>query len=204
MQKVKPTSSLPVSMSTGPAPPLVLASSSPHRAALLALLGVAFRVEVPLVDETPLAGEPARDYVARLAREKAAAVLAPGTLVLGADTTIELDGAVVGKPADDDDVRATLRRLSGRTHLVHTGVALLRFVDGAVAVAADGETTAVRFAALTGEDIEWYLGTGEPHGKAGSYALQGVGSVFVAEVVGSTSNVIGLPLEAVRRLLAAR
>ena len=191
-------------MSTGPAPPLVLASSSPRRAALLALLGVAFRVEVPSVDETPLAGEPARDYVARLAREKAADVLAPGTLVLGADTAIELDGAIVGKPADDNDVRTTLRRLAGRTHLVHTGVALLRFVGGEVVVTADGETTAVRFAAVTDKDIEWSLGTGEPRGKAGSYALQGVGSVFVTEVVGSTSNVIGLPLKAVRRLLAAR
>ena len=161
-------------MPTGPAPPLVLASSSPRRAALLALLGVAFRVEVPSVDETPLAG----------------------------DTAIELDGAIVGQPADDNDVRTTLRRLAGRTHLVHTGVALLRVDGGAALVAADGETTAVGFAALTDEDIEWYLATGEPHGKAGAYALQGVGSVFVAEVVGSISNVIGLPLEAVRRLLA--
>ena len=131
-------------MPTGPAPPLVLASSSPRRAALLALLGVAFRVEVPSVDETPLAGEPARDYVARLARDKAAAVLAPGALVLGADTAIELDGAIVGKPADDDDVRTTLRRLAGRTHLVHTGVALLRVDRRRGVVAADGETTAVR------------------------------------------------------------
>jgi septum formation protein len=191
-------------MPTGSTPALVLASSSPRRAALLALFGVTFRVEVPSVDETPLAGEPARDYVARLAREKAAAVLAPGAVVLGADTAIELDGAIVGKPADDRDVRTTLHRLAGRTHLVHTGVALLRLVGGEVVVAADGETTAVRFAALTDEDIEWYLGTGESQGKAGSYALQGVGSVFVTEVVGSISNVIGLPLEAVRRLLAAR
>jgi septum formation protein len=176
---------------------VVLASGSPRRRELLARLGVEFQVVVPDVDETPLAGEAPGEYVARLARAKAAAVVVEaGTLVIAADTTVDVDGEILGKPADIDQARRMLKRLSGRTHHVHTGVAVRR--DGRIEYSV--EDTRVQFEALTDHALEWYLATGESFDKAGAYALQGAGGVFVSKISGSVSNVIGLPLHTVVEL----
>jgi septum formation protein len=169
---------------------------------LLALLGVDFNIVVPDVDETPRPDEAAVQLVRRLAQEKAMAVVADyaGAVVVGADTAVEVSGEIFGKPVDDVDARRMLRALSGRTHAVHT----------AVAVAADGDvvtattTSEVTFATLSETDIEWYLATGEPSDKAGAYALQGAGGVFVTSVAGSVTGVLGLPLHETAALLNLR
>jgi septum formation protein len=184
---------------------IVLASGSPRRRELLTHLHVPFRVVVPDVDESARPGESPRALVRRLATEKAAAVAAaldneaPHTTVLAADTVVEVDGEILGKPLDADDARRMLRRLSGRSHHVHTGVALRRGEHQA----ADTVTTVVTFVALSAPMIEWYLATGEPFDKAGAYAIQGTGGVFVEAVRGSVSNVVGLPLTTVARMLQA-
>jgi septum formation protein len=163
---------------------------------LLSVLGVTLCIVAPEgVGETPLEGERPRDVAARLAAEKAWSV--EGDPVLAADTVVEVDGEILGKPVDAADARAMLQRLAGRTHLVHTGVGV-RSGDG---VEVEVVTTSVRFTPLTAEAIDWYLATGEPFGKAGAYAIQGAGGVFVEEIQGSVSNVIGLPLHTVVRLL---
>jgi nucleoside triphosphate pyrophosphatase len=179
----------------GDLPGLVLASGSPRRQQLLARLGLRFASVAPDVDEAPLAGERPVDLVRRLAPAKAAAVA--GDPVLAADTTVEVDGTILGKPVDADDARAMLRRLSGRSHRVHTGVA----VRSGERIAVEVVTTIVTFVALQPAVIEWYVGTGEPLDKAGAYAIQGHGGVFVEHVRGSVSNVVGLPLTTVARLL---
>ncbi len=169
---------------------LVLASQSPRRRELLGALGLALDVRPAHADETPHPGEPARDYVLRVAREKARAVA--GEIVLGADTAVVLAGEVLGKPRDAGDARRMLRALSGSTHEVLTGVCVRRSAPAAeweVVVA-----TEVAFAPLGEPEIDWYVGTGEPLDKAGAYAIQGAGGAFVREVRGSVSNVVGLPL----------
>lgn len=184
---------------SGHPPVVVLASASPRRRELLAQLGLQFSTASPDVDETPSPGEVPAAYVRRLAIEKAHAVEAPAdALVIAADTTVDLDGEILAKPLDADDARAMLRRLSARTHRVHTGVALRR----GDLVLAEVVTSMVTFTPLTPEVIEWYVGTGEPLDKAGAYAVQGAGGVFVQRVRGSVSNVVGLPLHAVVRLAA--
>lgn len=185
-------------------PRLVLASGSPRRQELLGRLGLAFTVRVPDVDETPRPGEGAVAYVERLARAKAVAppdtrdAERDGEVVLAADTIVELDGALLGKPAGPDAARAMLGDLSGRTHRVHTGVAVAH--DGAVS--SQVTTTEVTFRVLTADDIEAYLASGEPFDKAGAYAIQGRAGSFVASVAGSVSNVVGLPLAQTAALLA--
>jgi len=175
---------------------LVLASTSPRRVELLGLLGVPFRAVAPDgVDETPVVGERPVGLVRRLAVEKARSV--DGAPVIAADTVVEVDGDILGKPVDADDARRMLRRLSGRTHHVHTAVA----VRSGERVEVEVVTTAVRFVPLADEAIEWYVGTGEPFDKAGAYAIQGTGGALVDEVHGSVSNVVGLPLTTVVRLL---
>ena len=176
-------------------PGLVLASGSPRRRELLSQLGLSFDVVVPDIDETPRPGERAVELVRRLALEKAAAVA--GDPVLAADTTVEVDGEILGKPRDADDARRMLRRLSGRSHKVHTGVA----VRGGGRIATDVATTIVTFVPLTPPVLQWYVDTGEPFDKAGAYAIQGTGGVLVEGVRGSVSNVVGLPLTSVARLL---
>jgi len=178
---------------------LVLASGSPRRRELLALLAIPFVVSPADIDETPLPGEAATVYVERLAREKAAAVCAPEAVVLAADTTVVLDGEILGKPVDDAEAKAMLRALAGRVHLVHTGVA----VASAAEVRSLVVTTAVTFPPMSGSDIEWYVATGEPAGKAGAYAIQGAGGLFVERIDGSASSVVGLPLAEARALLRA-
>jgi septum formation protein len=181
------------------APRLVLASQSPRRRELLEQLGIAFEVRPAGADEALLPGEAPRQYVLRVAREKARAV--KGDVVLAADTSVVLDGAVLGKPDGPDDARRMLRALSGSRHEVLTAVCVRR-ASGALDVELDAVvSTAVRFSALTPAQIEWYVGTGEPLDKAGAYALQGKAGVFVAGVEGSVSNVIGLPLSETAELL---
>lgn len=184
-------------------PRLVLASRSPRRSDLLRSLLVesapeaAFEVAPADVDETPEPGEAPRDMVVRLALAKARTVASrtgDGAMVIGADTTVELDGESLGQPADAEAARAALRRLSGRAHLVHTGVAVL--FGGAETSGVD--TARVTFVPLTEELLDWYVATGEPMDKAGGYGVQGQGAVLVERVEGSVATVVGLPL----RLLA--
>jgi septum formation protein len=163
---------------------IVLASASPRRHELLARLGVAFEVVPADLDETPHEGEAAPRYVERLAREKADAVAsrtAGAATVIAADTTVELDGRILGKPVDDDEAMAMLRALSARTHRVHTGLAVqvvgLPAHTGAPVVVSTVVTTSVAMTAITPAMAAWYVGTGEPMDKAGAYALQGAGGM---------------------------
>ena len=176
--------------------PVVLASGSPRRRELLEQLGLTFTVTAPDVDESPLSGEDPASYVARVALDKVNAVLVPDALVIAADTTIDLDGEIIAKPVNLDDARTMLRRLSGRTHAVHTGVALRRD-DRCVSATV---TSLVTFVTLSEAGVEWYVRTGEPLGKAGGYAIQGAGAVLVDSVDGSVTNIIGLPLPTVIQL----
>lgn len=176
---------------------VVLASGSPRRRELLESLDLDFKVRPAAVDETPNPGERPRDLVRRLAREKAEAAGRDGEWVLAADTIVVENGDVLGKPRDRDQAREMLQRLQGRWHLVLTGVAL-RPPDGDTLHAV--ESTRVLFAELTPEQIDWYAATGEPDDKAGAYAVQGLGSLFVLEIDGNYSNVVGLPLPTVRQL----
>jgi septum formation protein len=179
---------------------LVLASTSPRRAELLRAAGIPFSVHTAAVDESLRADESPEAYVTRLARAKAEAVgREPDALVLGADTTVVVDGVCLGKPADDDEARSMLRRLSGRTHGVLTGIAL---VHGAGLV-VDRASTRVTFQRLEEDELAWYLATGEARDKAGAYGIQGAASRFVTGIEGSYSNVVGLPVELVYQHLRA-
>ncbi len=178
---------------------LILASRSPRRSELLTAAGIPFEVLAADIDETPRAGESPVAYVERLAIEKARAVLPlrPGARVLGADTTVTIDGEILGKPVDDADARRMIRLLNGRAHDVHTGVALVSR-DG---VRSAVDTTRVWFNAMTDEDISWYVATGEPVDRAGAYAIQGFASRFIGRIEGSYSNVVGLPVALVSSIL---
>ena len=171
--------------------PLLLASASPRRRELLERVGLPLAVRAADVDETPTAGEDPRAYVARIAAAKAAAVAgAPGQWVLAADTTVTIDGAILGKAESDAEARAMLQRLSGREHEVPTAF-VLRCGDR---VHAETVAATVRFITLDGALLDEYVACGEWRGKAGAYALQGIGAALVAEVRGSVTTVIGLPL----------
>lgn len=161
--------------------------------------GFSFDVLAADVDETPHPNETPAAYVERLAIDKARAVLAlrPGARVLGADTTVTIDGEILGKPSDAHDAARMLRKLSGRAHDVHTGVALV----SATGVRSGVDTTRVWFAPMTDEDISWYVGTGEPVDRAGAYAIQGLASRFIPRIEGSYSNVVGLPVAMVSSIL---
>jgi len=176
---------------------LILASASPRRAELLRAAGYEFEIIVADVDERARDGETPDIYVRRLAAEKSAAVQAADAIILGADTTVVVDGEILGKPRDDDEAAAMLRRLAGRRHDVLTGVSV-RY--GAHEVGRV-ESTAVWFSALTKEDIAWYLASGEGRDKAGAYAIQGLASRFIPRIEGSYANVVGLPVAAVAELL---
>jgi septum formation protein len=184
--------------------PLCLASASPRRRELLAQFGLSFTVQSAAVDETPRGGEAAADYVRRLAGEKACAVQAdhPGHGILGGDTTVVVDGDMLGKPADRAEAQAMLRRLSGRTHQVLSGYHL-READGGWHEAGVVETR-VTFRPLDGAWIDWYTAQPECLDKAGAYGVQGLGSVMVARIEGSYANVVGLPIETVFWAVLAR
>ena len=181
--------------------PLVLASASPRRRELLEQIGLAFTVQLVDVDESVLPDEDPAHYVERLARAKAEAGMRlfpdRDTLVLGSDTTVVCDGAILGKPASQEAGLAMLRQLSGRTHKVMTAVALA----GQYGCYARLAITEVQFRTLLEEEILSYWQTGEPQDKAGGYGIQGKGAIFVSAIYGSYSAVVGLPLEETAELL---
>ncbi len=179
---------------------LVLASGSPRRREILESLGLRFEVVVPDVDETRNPGEAPADYVDRIARAKVRAVAAPDSVVIAADTTVVHRGKVLGKPGHPEEARSMLRTLQGETHEVFTGLAVAIHAPS-LELASLVEGTEVVMLPMTEEEIARYVESGEPMDKAGSYALQGAGSLFVAAVHGSPSNVIGLPVHLLPRLL---
>jgi septum formation protein len=181
---------------------LRLASASPRRRQLLELIGVPHLVTPADIDETPRGSERADDYVVRLAREKAAAVWAQhdDLPVLAADTTVVVDSEILGKPESEAEAMSMLAKLSGREHLVHTGFALRT----ARAMNVGISTTQVTFAPLTEAQVRAYWASGEPQGKAGAYAIQGLGAVFVSNISGSYTGVMGLPLYATAAMLRAQ
>ena len=178
---------------------LILASASPRRADLLAAAGFVFDVVPVEIDERVVPGERPADYVARLALDKARQVERrnPGSLVLGADTAVVVDERILGKPGDAAEAKEMLRTLSGRVHNVLTGVAIRVNEREAHDVAC----TQVRFLQLSPAEIAWYVASGEPFDKAGGYGVQGLASRFVDSIDGSYSNVVGLPVAMVYRLL---
>ena len=190
-------------MSSGLQPRLVLASASPRRQRLLAELGLRFDVRPPEADETPLPNETPAAMVDRLARDKALARLEAGELVLAADTTVAIDGEILGKPVDAADARRMLAAIAGREHEVFTGVAAA-MLDGAGGkrLAVRVARTLVRMRALSAAEIADYVATGEPLDKAGAYAIQELGSLLVDSIDGNFTNVVGLPLPTVADCLA--
>jgi septum formation protein len=181
---------------------LILASASPRRQELLKNAGIPFTALPAEIDEAVRPGETAEAYVRRLSREKALTVARmswPRSLVLGADTTVEIDGKIVGKPESPESATRILRRLSGKSHLVRTGICLVSAPDRTVALEA--ETTTVTFQVLSDEEIHDYVASREPFDRAGAYAIQGLGSRFVRRIEGCYFNVCGLPVPLVYRLL---
>jgi septum formation protein len=180
---------------------LVLGSSSPRRAEILRAVGCVFEAIAANVDETRNPAEDAVSYVRRLAQSKAETVAktVSDCVVIGADTVVVIDGEILGQPRDDDDARRMLQLLNGREHEVLTGVALVR-AGQTLEVIVDQETTRVRFAEMTADEIDWYVSTGEPKGKAGAYAIQGRGALFIEEIRGDYFNVVGLPVRLVYNL----
>lgn len=181
-------------------PRLVLASGSPRRAEILRAVGWPFEAEAADVDEGLRAGERPREYVERLAREKAARVAGARLfgLVLGADTVVVCEGEILGKPRDGEDARRMLRSLSGRWHEVLTGVALVRAEDSRAEVSH--ARTRVHFCPMTDGEIDWYAATDEPADKAGAYAVQGRAALFIDGLEGDYWNVVGLPVRLVYEL----
>jgi septum formation protein len=189
---------------------IVLASASPRRQELLRNAGIPFRVQPADINETPLAGESPRDCAERLAREKALAVSQsrPQDYVLGADTLVVVDDAILGKPRDPDDAARMLRLLSGRMHAVITGVCLVgKKVASSTGSTEDpgwrtaSQTTLVTVRALSDDEIRGYVASGEPMDKAGAYAIQGIASRWIPRIEGDYSNVVGLPVALVYAML---
>ena len=182
---------------------LILASASPRRAEVLRDAGFHFTVLSSAIDETPYPDESPQDLVLRLAQTKAdlAAARAVGPAILiAADTEVVLDGHIFGKPRSSDDARSMLEKLSGRLHTVLTGVALIRLPD--VERRSFVEATLVQFAPLSDEEIGRYLATGEPHDKAGAYAIQGYAARYIPRIEGCYFNVVGLPVARLQHALS--
>lgn len=175
---------------------IVLASKSPRRAEILRAVGWEFEAVAANIDETRMESEDAVSYVKRLAQTKAETVAKkisnPG-LVLGADTVVVIGGEILGQPRDDGDARRMLNLLSGKWHEVVTGIALIR-AGQTPQVLIDHETTRVRFCEMSADEIDWYVSTGEPRDKAGAYAIQGRGALFIEEIQGDYFNIVGLPV----------
>lgn len=188
-------------MSVREAASVILASASPRRAELLSQAGFTFTVDAADVDESVHAGEDPETYVVRVARAKALAVASrhqtPGAVVLAADTTVVAHGEILAKPADERDAIRMLTRLSGAVHDVFTGVVVL----AGDRELAEVDGTRVHFLPITLSEIEWYVGTGEPIGRAGAYAIQGRAARFIDWIEGSWSNVVGLPIATVDGML---
>lgn len=176
---------------------VILASQSPRRRQLLELIGIAHEVRPASIDERYLPGELPRAHAERLAREKAATIASPSAVVIGSDTIVIVDGDVLGKPKDEAEAVRVLRRLSGRSHVVITAVAVKW--NGRTVVGAEEVT--VTFRALSDEAIRSYVATGEPMDKAGAYGIQGYGATIVERVDGDYFAVMGLPLNRLARLL---
>ena len=181
---------------------LVLASASPRRQELLRSAGISFEVQPADIPENALPGEAAKDCAERLARDKALAVASqrPHDFILGADTVVVVDGQILGKPTDAADAARMLRLLSGREHQVITGVCLVVSAQPSVA----SETTLVTVSEITEKDIAGYVASGEPMDKAGAYAIQGLASRWIPRIEGDYSNVVGLPVALVLRMLRER
>lgn len=179
---------------------MILASASPRRRDLLEGIGLDVTVVPTDIDESVVGREDPVAYVRRLAIAKAEAAPArPADVVIGADTTVDVDGRILAKPDDEADARRMLELLSGRTHNVHTGLAIR---SGGRTV-ADVATSRVTLLPITDELMDWYIATGEPMGKAGSYAIQGEAAALVESVQGSVTNVIGLPMELLDQLMTS-
>lgn len=170
---------------------IVLASSSPRRKELLETAGISFEIDVEGVDETPIGNTP-EEKVCSIAEQKCAPVAArrKADCVIGADTVVSLDGDILGKPKDEADAKAMLRRLSGREHTVYTGVCIINADKKLVFC----EATRVKFFELSQEDIDAYVSSGEPMDKAGAYGIQGLGCTLVEGICGDYFNVVGLPV----------
>ena len=182
---------------------LILASASPRRAEILRSAGIVFNVLSSAVDETPMPGEVPQDLVQRLALAKSELVAARAVgpaIVIAADTVVVLEGEILGKPRTSEDARQMLEKLSGRTHTVLTGVALIRLPDAARREFM--EATQVHFAAISNDEILKYLASGEPFDKAGSYAIQGLAGRYIPRIDGCYFNVVGLPLARLCKELA--
>ena len=180
---------------------LILASSSPRRRELLASIGLDFEVVPSHIPEVRGEGEAPEEYVARLSREKAAAIAKahPDRWIIAADTTVLLGEELLEKPADKADARRMLATIAGRTHIVYTGVTVMNATrDHHDTRVAESE---VRMLPLESADIAWYVETGEPMDKAGAYAVQGIGSMFIDSIHGSYTNVVGLPLALLFQML---
>ncbi|TCM65219.1 septum formation protein [Acinetobacter calcoaceticus] len=180
---------------------LILASSSPRRQELLQQLALRFSIHSPDIDESVLEGESALNYVERLARSKAKTILAlhPDAVILAADTSVTFADQIIGKPDNKQHAFEIWTKLSGQTHAVMTGIC----VANAEKILSAVVTTQVQFQALSLKDMEYYWATGEPVGKAGAYAIQGIAAQFVVSIEGSYSNVVGLPLHETVKLLKA-
>ena len=178
-----------------PSRTIVLVSASPRRADLLRGAGLEFTIRPSEVDETPLPGEAPGVLAERLARAKVLALPAPSfrALAIGADTVVAVADSVLGKPRDRAEARQMLRRLSGRVHEVTTAMALRALPEETIH--CERAVSRVTFAPLSDREIDWYAETGEGMDKAGAYALQGIGALFIESIAGSYTNVIGLPLE---------
>jgi len=182
-------------------PKLLLASASPRRAEILRIVGWPFETAAVDIDESVLPNESPSNYVDRLAlaKAKAAAFVRPASLILAADTTVVVDEAILVKPRDDGDARMMLETLQGRWHTVITAIALIsaKYSESRVA----HESTEVKFGAMTENEIDWYVATGEPMDKAGAYAIQGIGARFIEGIKGDYFNVMGLPVRLLYKLV---
>jgi septum formation protein len=177
---------------------LILASKSQRRVEILTAVGWEFEAIAANIDETRSADEAAVTYVKRLAQTKAQTLAKrfPDRLVIGADTVVVIDSEILGQPGDDDEARRMLRLLNGKWHEVLTGVALQRGTQ----VVVEHEATRVHFAEMSAEEIDWFVSTGEPRGKAGAYGIQGSAALFIKEIQGDYFNVVGLPVRLVYEL----
>lgn len=183
---------------------IVLASKSLRRAEILRAVGWEFEAVAANIDETRIESEDAVSYVKRLAQAKAETVaekISNRGLVLGADTVVVIDGEILGQPRDDDDARRMLKLLNSKWHEVVTGVALIR-CGNPPGVVVDRETTRVRFCDMSAHEIDWYVSTGEPRDKAGAYAIQGRGALFIEEIQGDYFNIVGLPMRLLYELMS--